>query len=65
MGIQVYRQWLSPLVSRKVRCRFHPTCSEYAEQAIRSYGVIAGARKTWGRLKKCRPDNFDTCIDYP
>lgn len=65
LAIRVYRRGLSPILARWSRCRFHPTCSEYAEQAIRSYGAIDGVRRTWRRLRRCRPDNFESCIDYP
>ncbi len=36
-------------------CRFHPTCSEYAIQAINRYGVIRGSYKALGRLLRCHP----------
>lgn len=65
LGIRIYKRWLSPILSRKIRCRFHPTCSEYAMLAIQLYGVRSGVLKAWNRLKRCRPDNFDTCIDCP
>jgi putative membrane protein insertion efficiency factor len=53
------------LNKRGMHCRFHPTCSNYGIIAIQKYGVITGIRKTWDRLKRCRPDNFESCIDYP
>jgi uncharacterized protein len=65
LGIRIYKRWLSPVLAKGIRCRFHPTCSEYAKLAIQSYGVRSGLLKTWVRLKKCRPDNFDSCMDYP
>ncbi|MGA2919261.1 membrane protein insertion efficiency factor YidD [Methanoregula sp.] len=53
------------LNKRGIRCRFYPTCSEYGIMAIQKYGVFKGIRKTWNRLTRCRPDNFESCIDYP
>lgn len=37
------------------QCRFIPTCSEYAVQAIKKYGPIKGSMKTLCRLLKCNP----------
>jgi hypothetical protein len=63
--IKLYRVTVSPLLRPWMRCRFHPTCSEYAIMAFQKCGLVAGARKTVGRLKRCRPDNIETCIDFP
>jgi len=38
-------------------CRFRPTCSEYAEDAILKYGLLKGGLKTVWRLLKCNPWN--------
>jgi len=38
-------------------CRFHPTCSEYAAQAIAKYGVIKGGAKAAWRILRCNPFN--------
>jgi putative membrane protein insertion efficiency factor len=51
--IRVYRYWLSPWVGQA--CRFHPTCSNYAEQAIDRFGTIQGIGLTIRRLSKCHP----------
>jgi len=37
------------------RCRFQPTCSRYAEAAVRKYGVIRGLTKTGYRILRCNP----------
>ncbi|MGI6240469.1 MAG: membrane protein insertion efficiency factor YidD [Candidatus Omnitrophota bacterium] len=63
--LRAYQKVISPLISRRIACRFHPTCSEYAILAIQKYGCQAGLRKTWRRLLRCRSDNFDSCIDLP
>ena len=36
-------------------CRFSPTCSKYAREAIRRYGVVRGTRRTVCRLLRCHP----------
>jgi putative membrane protein insertion efficiency factor len=38
-------------------CRFHPTCSEYAVQAIEKYGLIKGGLKSIWRIIRCNPWN--------
>ncbi|MDD2553682.1 MAG: membrane protein insertion efficiency factor YidD [Desulfotomaculaceae bacterium] len=51
--IRIYQRLLSPL--KKPSCRFYPTCSHYALQAVEKYGVIKGSRMTLVRLMKCHP----------
>ena len=36
-------------------CRFQPSCSRYAEEAIRRYGPLRGAARAAGRLARCHP----------
>lgn len=36
-------------------CKFHPTCSEYAREAIERHGVLRGCRLAAGRILRCRP----------
>ena len=48
-----YRLLISPLLGNN--CRFCPSCSNYAEQAIREYGVLRGLGLTLRRLGKCHP----------
>lgn len=38
-------------------CRFHPTCSEYAIQAIEKYGFFRGGAKAFWRVLRCNPFN--------
>lgn len=38
-------------------CRFHPTCSEYAIQAVTKYGIIKGGFKALWRVLRCNPFN--------
>lgn len=50
-----YRRALSPLIGR--RCRFHPTCSAYAETALREYGAARGTWLAVRRVARCHPFN--------
>lgn len=52
--VQAYQRDASPSVSRVVRCRFSPTCSEYSLKAVRKFGIIRGLRLTASRLWRCR-----------
>jgi len=49
----VYRRLISPALPR--RCRYEPTCSAYAEQAIRRLGPIRGPIVAGWRLLRCNP----------
>ncbi len=55
VAIYVYQQ-LAPDSVRQA-CRFTPTCSEYAREALRSYGFWVGWRVAIARLVRCRPPN--------
>ena len=51
--IRFYRKNLSP--ARPPCCRFIPTCSEYAMQAIEKYGALKGSWLALRRLLRCHP----------
>ena len=51
--IQLYRHMVSPL--RLPTCRFTPTCSQYAVDALAEYGLVRGSRLAVVRLAKCGP----------
>ncbi len=51
--IKAYRFLLSPWIGN--HCRFYPTCSEYAIEAVQSYGVIQGIWLSIKRLMCCHP----------
>jgi uncharacterized protein len=51
--IRLYRFFLSPWVGNQ--CRFHPTCSEYACNAIVKYGSLRGGWLALRRLSRCHP----------
>jgi hypothetical protein len=51
-----YQLVLSPMFSfLGARCRFHPTCSAYAIEAIRVHGPLGGLWRAARRLSKCHP----------
>jgi putative membrane protein insertion efficiency factor len=51
--VELYRHTISPL--RLPTCRFTPTCSQYAVDALTEYGLIRGGWLTVIRLGKCGP----------
>ncbi len=52
--IVVYRRLISPLKPAP-SCRFHPTCSAYAVEAVHVHGVLRGTWMATVRLAKCHP----------
>jgi len=51
--VRAYQYLLSPLLGP--RCRYQPTCSEYAVQALREHGALRGGWLTVRRLSRCHP----------
>ena len=51
--IRLYQLTLSPFIGRQ--CRFHPTCSHYAAEAIANFGVVRGSWLALRRLFRCHP----------
>lgn len=51
--IRLYRRGLSPV--QPARCRFVPTCSQYAGEAIGHYGILKGGVLAAWRLLRCQP----------
>lgn len=49
----VYKRYVSPLLP--AACRFTPTCSEYAREAITRHGVFRGLALAARRLARCHP----------
>ncbi len=52
--IHFYRKAISPLKGVP-SCRFYPTCSQYAAQAIEKYGALKGSYLALKRVLKCHP----------
>ena len=51
--IGAYQRWISPAFPR--RCKYHPTCSAYAVQAVRELGPLRGSIVAGWRLLRCNP----------
>ena len=45
----------SPGVAGAPTCKYHPSCSQYAEDALRKHGLLIGSAKTAWRLLRCNP----------
>ncbi len=52
-AIRVYQIVVSPWLPRA--CRFTPTCSEYAYEAVEQHGLFRGGVRTFRRLLRCHP----------
>jgi uncharacterized protein len=55
LPIRVYQFTISPLLGQ--RCRFYPSCSQYAVLAIENHGVLRGTWLALRRLVRCHPGN--------
>jgi putative membrane protein insertion efficiency factor len=53
LPIRFYQRFLSPFLPK--RCRFYPSCSQYALQAIVRYGIFRGSLLALRRLLRCGP----------
>jgi putative membrane protein insertion efficiency factor len=53
--IMIYRKLISPL--KRPSCRFYPTCSRYALDAVMKYGVFKGGYLSIKRILRCNPFN--------
>jgi len=77
LPIALYRRWLSPL--KPPMCRFSPTCSAYAHEALLRHGLWRGTGLAIWRVLRCQPfarggydpvpgsaprDGHDTCPDH-
>lgn len=51
--LRLYKRWVSP--SLPPSCRYVPTCSEYAEEAIERYGTLRGGLMAAWRVLRCHP----------
>ncbi|MBK1701164.1 membrane protein insertion efficiency factor YidD [Thiococcus pfennigii] len=51
--IKAYQYFLSPLLGN--HCRFYPSCSHYAVEAIERHGALRGGLLTIARLSRCHP----------
>ena len=51
--IRLYQRTISPALP--ARCKYHPSCSHYAVEAVRRYGVLRGVVLAGWRLLRCNP----------
>jgi putative membrane protein insertion efficiency factor len=51
--IRIYQRLFSPLVGQ--RCKYYPSCSEYAAQAITKFGILRGLVLAARRVLRCNP----------
>jgi putative membrane protein insertion efficiency factor len=51
--VRLYQRLISPFLP--ARCKYHPTCSAYAVDAVRGYGVLRGTVLAGWRLLRCNP----------
>jgi len=51
--VYVYRWMISPLLGN--RCKYYPSCSQYALDALREYGLVKGSILAGWRLLRCNP----------
>ncbi len=61
--IKLYRLVLSPWIGNQ--CRFYPSCSHYAEEAIHNHGALKGGFLTLRRLGRCHPWHEGGCDPVP
>ena len=66
LPIRAYQWLLSPLLGP--RCKYYPSCSEYAAQAVQRYGILRGLVLAGWRLLRCNPwtpGGYDPVPDAP
>ena len=51
--IKLYQRLISPMVGQ--RCKYYPSCSEYAVQAVQRFGILRGLVLAAWRLLRCNP----------
>ena len=51
--LRCYQRWISPAFGP--RCRYYPSCSEYAVQAVQQFGILRGVVLATWRLLRCNP----------
>jgi putative membrane protein insertion efficiency factor len=61
--IRAYRYLVSPLLGNN--CRFYPSCSRYAEEAVARHGVMRGGWLSLCRLLRCHPWHAGGCDPVP
>ena len=60
--VKFYRKYISPL--RPPCCRYYPTCSQYALEALEKYGALKGGWLALRRILKCHPFHRQKTVEY-
>ena len=60
--VRFYQRAISPALP--ARCKYHPSCSEYAVQAVRRFGILRGLVLAAWRLLRCNPWSHGG-VDFP
>ncbi len=60
--LRLYQRLISPLLP--ARCRYYPSCSEYAVQAVSGFGILRGTVLAAWRLLRCNPWSHGG-VDFP
>ncbi|MGI9021319.1 MAG: membrane protein insertion efficiency factor YidD [Solirubrobacterales bacterium] len=63
LPIRAYSRVLSPVLP--ARCKYYPTCSAYAEEALRTHGVIRGGALAAWRVMRCNPFSHGGVDEVP
>ena len=53
-AVYAYRWLISPLIPAGT-CKYHPSCSQYAIDALKKYGLVRGSLKAVWRILRCNP----------
>jgi uncharacterized protein len=53
LPLRAYSRLISPALP--ARCRYYPTCSAYAEEAVRTHGIVRGSALAAWRIVRCNP----------
>jgi putative membrane protein insertion efficiency factor len=53
-SVAAYHHYLHPVTVHFIRCRYNPTCSNYAVQAVQKYGIVKGGLISLRRVQSCR-----------
>lgn len=62
-AVRMYQRWISPALPAS--CRFYPTCSNYALQALQRFGPVRGTYLAARRLGRCHPWNHGGIDNVP
>jgi putative membrane protein insertion efficiency factor len=53
-SVEGYHRFIHPITGKFIRCRYQPTCSNYASQAVKKYGILKGGQISLHRIFSCR-----------